>query len=120
MTTLTRAAAAKLGISDGYDSDLEAEFATHLRAFGVPAWHKDYVFHAGRKWEMDFAWPTARLGVYVDGETVHARYHQITRDAEGRNAAQLDGWKVLVFTGAMIRKDPAACVAQILEALNNA
>jgi hypothetical protein len=117
MTTLTRRQAAALGIRDEYDSDLEAEFAYYLRLYGAPAWRKNYVFHEGRKWEFDFCWPGARLGVYVDGETVHARYHQITRDAEARNQAQLDGWTVFVFTGAMIRRDPPACVATVLEAL---
>lgn len=121
MTTMTRRRAAALGISDGYDSDLEAEFATWLSRFGAPAWETHYVFHEGRGWSMDFAWlAPARVGAYVDGETVHARYHQITRDAEARNQAQLDGWIVLVFTGAMIRKDPSACIRQVLEALGGA
>ena len=120
MTTLTRRQAAKCGAGDEYDSDLEAEFATYLRMYGVPAPEEHYVFHAGRKWAGDFCWLAEQVMVEVDGETAHVHWEQATKDAEKRNIAQLDGWTVLVFTGQMIRKDPAGCVAKVMEALGHA
>jgi very-short-patch-repair endonuclease len=97
--------------------DLEGEFAGVMHMLGVPEPARQYKFHKPRKWPMDFAWVDAKLAVEIDGETAHARWHQITRDAKKRNQAVLDGWRVLVFTGSMVDQDAAGCVDVVKAAL---
>ncbi len=117
MTRLTRAQAAKLGAGDEYDSDLEAEFAFHLRALGVPAPETHYEFHAGSGKSFDFAWPAQCVAVEVNGEAVHGHWRKQREDAEKIIMAQLDGWFIVVLTGQMIRNNPEWCVEQVQRAL---
>lgn len=116
MTTLTRRQAAKLGVGDGYDSDLEAEFAFHLRALGVPAWERGYHFDDTKR-HFDFAWPAQHVAAEVNGEAVHGHWGKQREDAQKRNDAQALGWVVLTFTGRMIRSDPLGCIEQVKRAL---
>ena len=121
MTRMTRRQAAKAGIRDGYDSDLEAELATYLRVFCVPAWEEGYHWDSDSKRHFDFAWPKSQppIAVEVNGEAVHAHWEKQAEDAMKRNDAALANprWIVLTFTGQMIRRNPAGCVDVIKAAL---
>lgn len=97
--------------------DLEGEFAGVLRMLGVPEPERQYRFHDTRKWRFDFAWPAQRVACEVSGETAHAHWRNMTKDAEKANAAVLGGWKVLTFTGSMVDSDPAGCVDVVKAAL---
>jgi len=97
--------------------DLEGEFAGVLHMLGVPEPERQYRFHETRRWRFDFAWPSERVAVEVSGETAHAHWRNMTTDAEKANAAVLGGWRLLVFTGAMIDKDPCGCVEQVKQML---
>lgn len=60
----------------------------------------------GRRWRFDFAWPDRRLAVECEGGTHsggrHVRGEGFAADAEKYNAAALQGWTVLRFTGAQV------------------
>lgn len=94
-------------------SPLERRFALSLmarcgRALLPVTQHR---FHATRRWRFDFAWPSLKLAVEIQGGTWirgrHARGSGIQQDAEKLNAAQRAGWCVLLFTGADVESGRA-------------
>lgn len=105
------------------ESDLERLFAYwwRLLAGGEPEPEREYLFQPGRRWRFDFAFCPPRVavecegGVYVGGR--HVRPAGFELDAEKYNAAALAGWAVLRFTGTMLERDPARCVAQVRQLL---
>ncbi|MEW6246510.1 MAG: DEAD/DEAH box helicase [Nitrospirota bacterium] len=61
----------------------------------------------------DFAYPDRRIAIYCDGFAYHGNRDTLESDAHKRNLLQAMGWKVLVFWGRQILRDPRACEAQI-------
>ena len=104
-------------------SDLEAAFLTWWRrlAADAPEPTSEYMFAAsiGRRWRFDFAWPDALVAVEVDGGQWAPRggRHNTDRDRDKLNHAAALGWRVMRFSGAMLRDDPAGVVAMVREAL---
>lgn len=101
-------------------SHLEELLAIELRSLGLPAFKREYRFHSSRRWRFDFAWPDQMLAVEVEGGTHmrgrHNRPAGYERDCEKGNAAACAGWRVLRFTGRMVRSGAAAReIAKALE-----
>lgn len=88
-------------------SDLEETFAQHLTIHALPQPIREFPFHVGRRWRFDFAWLDEKIAVEIEGGTRvngrHNRHDGFERDAEKYNTAVLDGWRVLRFTGEMVR-----------------
>ena len=79
-----------------------ANFVTDMQDQGLPAPATEYRFDAVRKWRFDFAWPADFVAVEVQGGIYtggrHVRGDGAERDMEKINAAQLQGWIVLLAT----------------------
>lgn len=86
-------------------SGLERRVEVILRAYKLHDYEREYRF-CERRWRLDFAWPEWKVALEVDGETTHVRYYQISRDAAKRNAATMQGWRVVIATGLMVRAQP--------------
>jgi len=81
---------------------------------------REYRFHPDRRWRFDFAWPASMVAVEIDGRAWHVRgggRHAQDSDREKLNAAASLGWRVFRFSPAMLEADPAACIAQVANAL---
>lgn len=76
----------------------EEALAEALAADPLPGWDltREFVFHEERKWRFDFAFPSVKLAVEVDGSG-HQRFARATQDYEKGNEAVLLGWRVLHF-----------------------
>lgn len=102
-------------------SDLERIFEGYLALLGkdLPAGEREYRFHATRRWRFDWAWPDKRLAVEIDGgQWVRGGgRHNSDNDREKMNAAAVAGWRVLRFSGGMLKKDPIGCVGTLRRAL---
>ncbi len=77
-----------------------------------PAPQTEFVFHAKRKWRLDYAWPHERIALEIDGgiwmgKGAHAGGTAISRDMEKHNEAALLGWLVLRATPSQIVKGEA-------------
>ena len=87
-----------------------------FRAFGIPAPEREYRFHPTRKFRIDFAWPSRKLAVEIDGGIwtggSHSRGSGLLRNYEKRNAMAILGWRLLCYTPQSID------MVQIREALN--
>lgn len=92
-------------------SQLEALLLTHIRAVKLAMPVPEYRFHKTRRWRFDFAYPDRQLAIEVEGGTWtngrHTRAKGFEADCEKYNAAVLNGWSVLRFTGDMIRSGKA-------------
>ena len=91
---------------------------------GFPPVRCEYVFHAGRKYRFDLAWPELFLAVEVEGgiftkggkrcptcgqfrRGAHGSISGILRDIAKYNLAQIDGWTVLRVTPGMVSSGKA-------------
>ncbi len=103
-------------------SKLEAQFRmawlTLGREAAAPAYEAEYEFHPVRGWAFDFAWPEQMVAVEIDGGQwkPHGGRHSRDSDREKLNAAAVLGWRVLRYSGTMLR-DPESVISEVLEAL---
>lgn len=117
-TKRTRSASAPRG-----RSTLELSFIRQATEAGIPPWVEEYRFDADRKWRFDFAWPSIRLAVEVEGGTHsggrHTRGAGYVADCDKYNAATISGWRVLRFPGGHLRRCGAA-LSPAIETLQKA
>src|SRR5690242_3360565 len=90
------------------ESQLERDFAALIDLFKLPTPQREYRFdQGGRKWRFDFAWPGQSVAVEIEGgiwtRGRHSRGSGMEADARKYNTAVIQGWKVLRFTGGMVR-----------------
>ena len=87
------------------------ELYIQLLKEGFPSPRTEHVFHPGRRFRFDIAWPELFLAVEVEGgifgkgercptcgqskRGAHGSISGILRDIEKYNLAQMDGWTVL-------------------------
>mgnify|MGYP002624683851 CR=1 FL=1 len=63
----------------------------------------EYKFDFNRQWRLDFAWPSIKLGVEIDGFGYgHQAQQNIASSHEKQNAAVEQGWKVLRYTSTQL------------------
>lgn len=93
-------------------SDLELEMLARLRAAECEPESREYQFAAPRRWRFDFAWPSIKLAVEVQGGVWsggrHVRPAGFAAECERRNHAALAGWAVLEYPADAIHSGRAA------------
>ena len=103
-------------------SRLERAFETHLKTIGadLPKGKREYRFHKTRKWRFDWAWPDSKLAVEIDGGQWmrNGGRHARDSDREKMNEAACYGWRVLRFSGSMLKRDPLGVIGTIRRALS--
>ncbi len=99
-------------------SFLEDLLELHLRERDLRPEAREHRFHDSRRWRFDFAWPSRKVAVEVDGGIYcrgrHVRGGGFEGDTEKGNAAVLADWRVLHFTPRMVKTGSAA---QLIEDL---
>jgi hypothetical protein len=100
------------------DSAAEARLGRILSAAGIPPQlHVAVTVESGVTFELDWAYPTARVGLEMDGYGVHLRsIDAFEHDRHRRNELEIAGWRVLNFTTKSLRH-PARLVDQVVRAL---
>lgn len=102
-------------------SELEARFAIAWRGMGDPMYEvaQEYRFDPHRQWRFDFAFPDQRLAVEIDGGqwAPHGGRHARDTDREKLNRAAVLGWRVLRYSGTMLRA-PQTVIDEVLDALD--
>ncbi len=102
-------------------SELELELLSQIRLCDLPEPEREYRAIDGRKFRWDFGWPDHGLLVEVQGDIWAGRRGEqsghtsgvgLTRDCEKNNLAVSAGWRVLYFTGSMIRSGQAVCLVE--------
>ena len=88
-------------------SDLEELLFQHIKLVGLPEPEREYRFAPPRRFRADFAYPDKMLLIEVEGGVWtrgrHTRGAGFTEDAKKYNLAAINGWRLLRFTGDMIK-----------------
>ena len=103
-------------MTDGVRSELEAHGVLNVfRHRSLPPSVGQYPIRlAGRRIELDRAWPEAKMAVELDGMKHHTSPEDRERDlARDRELAAI-GWVVLRFTYADVLRDPEGVRAKVL------
>ena len=80
-------------------SAAEECLARALAADPLPGWDlvREHRFHPTRKWRWDFAFPSQKLAIEIDGRGRHQTITGARSDCEKQNEAVRMGWRVLRF-----------------------
>jgi very-short-patch-repair endonuclease len=82
----------------------------------------EYKFAVPRKWRFDYAWPSHKVAVELEGgvwtQGRHSRPTGMIGDMDKYNTAAKLGWLVLRFTGSHLKNDPLTVWETIIETLN--
>jgi very-short-patch-repair endonuclease len=76
-----------------------SRFERLLRSVGLPAPVREHRFHPVRRWRFDYAWPSEKVALEVEGGVWtggrHTRGAGFVADIEKYNAATVAGWRVV-------------------------
>ena len=97
------------------DEGLELDLKRQLDDRRIGGYEREYRF-CERKWRFDFAWPSAKVAVEVDGgiygQGRHNRGPTMEKDNEKLNKAATLGWVVLRFGPKAIKSGEAVGVIE--------
>lgn len=79
---------------------------------------REHRFHPVRKWRFDFAWPSLKLAVEIDGRGRHQTVAGSRADCEKRNEAARLGWRILTFL-ACDKRHASEWAATVLDVMTN-
>ena len=92
-------------------SDLEELLLQHIKLVGLPTPEREYRFSPPRRFKADFAYPDEMLLIEVEGGVWtrgrHTRGGGYSKDMEKYNLAATMGYRILRFTGDMIKDGTA-------------
>jgi len=87
-------------------SMLEKILEAEIEQGRLPRPEREFRFHPDRKWQFDFAWPSLKKAVEVEGGVWirgrHNRGQGFIDDCEKYNEAALMGWTVLRLPGPWV------------------
>ncbi|MGH8959208.1 MAG: type IV toxin-antitoxin system AbiEi family antitoxin domain-containing protein [Acidimicrobiia bacterium] len=100
------------------ESELEMHGLRLLREWGFPDPKLQYPlpWRSARKGRVDFAYPSVRLIIEVDGRRWHSTLDAFEEDRLRDNHAQLAGWRVLRITYRMLMDEPEMVRAMVGQA----
>lgn len=77
----------------------------------------EFRFHDKRLWRFDYAIPSHKIGIEIQGATYTAGHHTrgkgYANDCEKLNSAQCLGWRVLWYTTQQLKADPSVVARDI-------
>lgn len=81
-------------------------FAQFCKAHGLPEPVTEYKFHDVRRWRFDYAWPTHKIALEIEGGIWtggrHTRGKGFIADLEKYNTASSIGWRIFRITPAQL------------------
>jgi very-short-patch-repair endonuclease len=108
-------------LADGTRSEAERALCRLLRDAGLTGWQVNLrVSAGGRRYEIDVAFPRARLALEVDGRAFHSDGQSFQRDRRRQNDLVAAGWTVLRFTWSDLTERPHEVIARVVAALQQA
>lgn len=69
----------------------------------------------GFRYRVDFAFPSDKVAVELDGYEYHNSKEQFTNDRKRQREMELAGWRFIRFSGSEVYRDADACVRQAYE-----
>ncbi|WP_436787931.1 DUF559 domain-containing protein [Yinghuangia sp. YIM S10712] len=66
----------------------------------------------GGRYRIDFALTDHKIGIELDGYSWHSSPEAFTRDRARQRELELDGWRIVRFSGSEVTRDASKCVQQ--------
>lgn len=89
-------------------SFLEKILEADLKRARITGWEREFRPDAKRRFRLDFAWPHEMVAIEVDGgqwvDGRHNRGSAADKECERGNFLTTKGWRVLHFTGDMVKR----------------
>jgi len=63
-------------------------------------------------YRTDFGIPDKKIAIEIDGHKFHKTQEQRTNDAKRERYMQLNGWRIIRFTGLEVYRDRLACLEE--------
>ncbi len=98
------------------ESPPESRLRIFLQLGGLTAVPQYEVRMPAGRFRLDLAFPELKVAVEYDGREVHERADVFAQDRRRQNALVADGWVVLRFTAADLRKDRRAATVESVRA----
>ncbi len=109
-----RASELLVAAADRAASQAERVLIALLREHRITGWRRHYRVEG---YELDVAFPAARVAIEVDGWAWHTSPERFRADRQRQNALVLAGWTVLRFTWHDLTSRPGDVIAEIRRAL---
>jgi very-short-patch-repair endonuclease len=92
----------------------ETCLAEALEADPLPGWDltREYQFDPTRNWTMDFAWPSQKLAVEIEGAR-HRTFKGQIDDSAKFNEALRQGWRVLRYPASQVTTTKVAAIVAL-------
>lgn len=88
----------------------------------LPSYEREFKFHPGRKFSIDFAWPSEKIAVETEGGVWvmgrHNRGSGFVKDVEKYNLLALFGFRLYRVIPDMLTNDPVQVVEDIRQLLH--
>lgn len=93
------------------ESPIESNFYDAMQAYcyGDELEPQTEISANGHLYRADFAIPSKRIVIELDGHEYHKTKEQRTKDARRERDLQTAGWKVIRFTGTEVHRDAYKC-----------
>jgi very-short-patch-repair endonuclease len=95
---------------------MKLPLVVQLQAAGLPPPNVEYEFAPGRRYRLDYTWPSRMIACEVDGAVYtqgrHTRGKGYTEDCRKLNLAVELGWRVYRFTTEMVENGEALAVLE--------
>jgi very-short-patch-repair endonuclease len=99
---------------------LEALLSDLCHRAGIELEFQHPILLGGRRRRIDFAVPSLRIAIEVDGYESHSRYDVFQDDRVRANELELEGWTVLRFTWEQLTKRPTYVLDVLRRAISRA
>ncbi len=96
------------------ESPIEEKFYDTATRLGLQLSPQFEIRSGGHAFRADFAIPSKRIAIEIDGHEYHKTKEQRTNDAQRERAMQREGWKVIRFTGSEVFKNCEKCVREVV------
>ncbi len=117
---------------DGFQSALEAVMNRPVALFRLcesPVETRFYLYSLGRIpnlrpqieigfYRVNFALIEKKIAIEIDGHEYHKTREQRTYDAQRERYLQLNGWRVIRFTGSEVSRNPTGCIDEVAKLIN--
>jgi len=96
------------------ESPIEISFLAAIRAHPDLAGFKPQIPTKNNKYRIDFGDPTTKIGVELDGYEYHSTKEQFVADRKRQRALEMEGWRIIRFSGSEVHADAADCALQLI------
>lgn len=95
------------------DSEAERVFWRTFRKLNPPSLEELRPQVQVGKYRIDFALPSRKIGIEIDGHAHHSKPDAFIKDRERERDLSLSGWRLVRFAAAEVFADPEQCIKQV-------